>query len=73
MIVTTTCDLCGWNNDNNPGPCRRCGGQTEEKLVRGKWRTYIVTPPKIKLQGYYNPAVKTAPPKRAAEARRATG
>ena len=35
MIVTTTCDLCGWNNDNNPGPCRRCGSQTRKSWCAG--------------------------------------
>ena len=57
MILTWTCDLCGWGNDNNNGPCRRCGGQTEERLIRGKYRTLIVKPPTIELHGYYNPNI----------------
>lgn len=61
MIVTTTCDLCGWNNDNNFGPCRKCGGQTEERLIRGRYRTIIVKKPDIPLRGYYNPDVREAP------------
>jgi hypothetical protein len=28
MVITTwLCDFCGWLNDNNPGPCRKCGGR----------------------------------------------
>jgi hypothetical protein len=61
MIINQTCDLCGWNNDNNDGPCRKCGGQTKEKLIRGKWRTVIVRAPEIELHGYYNPAVMQLP------------
>ena len=57
MIITRTCDLCGWNNDNNNGPCRRCGGQTEERLVKGRWQTVLVKPPTEPMQSYYNPAV----------------
>jgi len=57
MILTRTCDLCG-NNDNNDGPCRKCGGQTEERQVRGKWRTFIVKQPTIPLKEYYNPNVR---------------
>ena len=57
MIITTTCDLCGWNNDNNDGPCHRCGGQTEEKRIRGKWKTVMTKKPTMELRGFYNPAV----------------
>ena len=57
-IITWTCDLCGHANDNNNGPCRHCGGQTEERLRKGKWRTVVVKRPMIELKGYYNPAVK---------------
>jgi len=57
MILTWTCDLCGWNNDNNSGACRKCGGQTKEMLVRGKWKIVIVKKPTIAMRGYYNPAV----------------
>jgi len=60
MIITWTCDLCGWNNDNNDGPCRHCGGQTEEKMVHGKWRTICTKRPTIHLKGYYNPSVRNA-------------
>lgn len=31
MIITWTCELCGWNNDNNPGACRKCGGGAKVK------------------------------------------
>jgi hypothetical protein len=58
MIITVVCDLCGWANDNNNGPCRRCGGRTEERMVKGKLRTVIVEKPKIALKGYYNPSIK---------------
>ena len=58
MILTWTCDLCGYANDNNNGPCRHCGGLTEEKMQKGKWRTVIVKAPTIELKGYYNPNVK---------------
>ena len=61
MILTWTCDLCGHNNDNNNGPCRHCGGQTEERCVRGKWVTIVVKKPTIELLGYYNPRVRKAP------------
>lgn len=61
MIVTHTCDLCGWNNDNNLGPCSRCGGETKEKLIRGKWRTVIVKKPTLAMTGYYNPDVREVP------------
>lgn len=57
MILTWTCDLCGWNNDNNNGPCRKCEGQTEERLVKGRWRTVLVKPPAKPMQSYYNPKV----------------
>ena len=25
MILTWVCQRCGWANDNNSGPCRKCG------------------------------------------------
>jgi ribosomal protein L40E len=25
IILTWVCSKCGWANDNNNGPCRRCG------------------------------------------------
>jgi hypothetical protein len=56
MILTWTCDLCGYNNDNN-NACRHCGGQTEEQLVKGKLRTVIIRKPAAALHGYYNPNV----------------
>jgi hypothetical protein len=46
VIITWVCQFCGWANDNNDGPCRKCGGQTEERLVKGKWRTVTVRQPK---------------------------
>jgi hypothetical protein len=58
MIITRTCDFCGWNNDNNNGPCRKCGGQAEERLVKGKYRTVIIQEPTIPMQGYYNPDLR---------------
>lgn len=58
MIVTWTCDLCGWNNDNNNGPCHHCGGQTEEVLVRGRYKTVVTKKPTIPMSGYYSPAVR---------------
>lgn len=24
-ILTWVCQRCGWANDNNNGPCRKCG------------------------------------------------
>ncbi len=48
MIITWICGLCSWANDNNAGPCRRCGGQTEERLVRGKWKTITIKEPTAK-------------------------
>jgi len=61
MIVTWTCPLCGWNNDNNDGPCRHCRGQTEERRVKGRWRTVIVKEPEIEMKGYYDPSVRKQP------------
>ena len=58
MILTSTCDLCGHNNDNNSGPCHRCGGQTEERRVRGRYVTFAIKRPTIPLKGYYNPHVR---------------
>jgi hypothetical protein len=58
MIWTWTCDLCGHCNDNNPGPCRHCGGRTEERLVGGRYITFAVKRPTIPLQGYYNARVR---------------
>jgi len=29
MIWTWVCRYCGYANDNNPGPCRRCGRPDE--------------------------------------------
>jgi len=57
VILTWTCDLCGWNNDNNGGACRKCGGETKEMKVRGRMRPVIVKKPTIEMLGYYNPAV----------------
>ena len=31
MIFTWMCQQCGWANDNNNGPCRRCGGDEDAK------------------------------------------
>lgn len=31
MIVTWHCQQCGWANDNNPGACRRCGGDEDDR------------------------------------------
>lgn len=25
VILTWVCQRCGWANDNNDGPCRKCG------------------------------------------------
>lgn len=25
IILTWVCKFCGWANDNNNGPCRKCG------------------------------------------------
>ena len=51
MIVTWTCPFCGWNNDNNDGPCHDCGGQTEERMIKGKWRSVTVKPPREGMGG----------------------
>lgn len=59
MIVTILCDFCGWANDNNFGPCHKCGGHVEEKRVRGKYKTVIVKKPDIPMpHGYYNQDLK---------------
>lgn len=46
MIITWTCKFCGWNNDNNDGPCRRCKAQTEMRLSGGHWKEFTITPPR---------------------------
>jgi hypothetical protein len=51
MIITWTCGFCGWNNDNNNGACRSCGGQTEERMIDSKWRTVTVKPPRDDREG----------------------
>jgi hypothetical protein len=63
MILTWTCDLCGWNNDNNGGACHKCGGETKEMLVGRRMRTVIVKKPTIPMRGYYNSAVIEQPSK----------
>jgi hypothetical protein len=45
MILTWLCEFCGSANDNNSGPCRNCGGQTELRLINGHWRSITVVPP----------------------------
>lgn len=50
MILTWVCQFCGWANDNNDGPCRKCGGQTEERMVKGRWRTVVIKPPRLDAQ-----------------------
>lgn len=57
MILTWTCDLCGWLNDNNGGACHKCHGETKTMLVRGRTKTVIVKKPTIEMRRYYNPAV----------------
>jgi hypothetical protein len=34
-----------WANDNNDGPCHRCGGHTEMRLVRGRWKEVTIKEP----------------------------
>jgi hypothetical protein len=46
MILTWVCQFCGWANDNNNGPCRKCGGLVEAQLVNGHWRQVAVIPPR---------------------------
>ena len=48
MILTWTCSFCMWANDNNNGPCRKCGGQTEMRLVRGHWKEVTIKEPEPK-------------------------
>jgi hypothetical protein len=54
MIITWTCDLCGTNNDGSHKDCRHCGGITEERLIKGNWKTVLVKKPTIEMRGYYN-------------------
>lgn len=46
MILTWICKFCGWANDNNNGPCRKCEGETKMQLIRGKWQEVTVKEPK---------------------------
>ena len=48
MILTWICTFCRWANDNNNGPCRQCGGQTEMRLVRGQWKEVTIKEPNRK-------------------------
>lgn len=48
-ILTWICQFCGRGNDNNNGPCHKCGGQTERRLVRGYWREVTIKEPDRKL------------------------
>ena len=48
VILTWVCEFCGWANDNNNGPCRKCGGQVESQMVKGYWRRVVVRPPNQK-------------------------
>lgn len=45
MILTWNCKFCMWANDNNNGPCRRCGGHTEMKMVNGRWKEVTIKEP----------------------------
>ena len=29
VILTWVCQRCGWANDNNNGPCRKCGKKND--------------------------------------------
>jgi len=58
MIITRTCDVCGYANDNNNGPCHNCGGQTEQRLIRGRWQTVLITEPTRPQTGFYNSKVR---------------
>ena len=44
MIITWTCKFGRWANDNNNGPCRKCGGQTEMRF-RGMWEEITTKEP----------------------------
>jgi ribosomal protein L40E len=46
MIITWICQFCGWANDNNNGPCRKCEAHTEMRLVKGKWKEVTIVEPK---------------------------
>ena len=46
MIITWTCKFCGWNNDNNNGPCHNCAGHTEFRQIGGKWQEVTLQDPK---------------------------
>jgi hypothetical protein len=45
MIITWNCTFCMWANDNNNGPCRRCGGHTEMRMVNGRWKEVTIKEP----------------------------
>lgn len=45
MILTWICTFCRWANDNNNGPCRKCGGQTEMKMVNDRWKEVTIKQP----------------------------
>jgi ribosomal protein L40E len=35
VILTWVCQRCGWGNDNNNGPCRKCGSENQDPPRRG--------------------------------------
>lgn len=37
-IITWQCQWCGWANDNNQGPCRKCGRENEPPRKRPRRR-----------------------------------
>jgi len=45
MILTWNCRFCMLANDNNNGPCNRCGGHTEMKMVNGRWKEVTIKEP----------------------------
>lgn len=45
LILTWNCQFCMWANDNNNGPCRKCGGHTEMKMVNGRWKEVTIKAP----------------------------
>lgn len=45
MILTWNCTFCMWANDNNNGPCHRCGWHTEMRMVNGRWKEVTIKEP----------------------------
>lgn len=57
MILSWRCDFCGWMNDNNNGPCHRCGGHTEMRMTKGRWKEVVIKQPSDAARKAFDTAI----------------